>query len=125
MSPLRQNRNEQHNQTETVFSTDDWIVKSGCHFSCINQSMGIQIISSKIDKSTNIQLCNAELFVSFTQILIILFASDLSETCHSNSFSLHFKHRLVIKSRQHTNLQRVYVENIKEKCVAYLEMECK
>lgn len=64
MSPLRQNRDEQHNQTETVFSADDWIVKSGCHFSCVNQSMGIQIISSKVDQTTNIQLCNAELFVS-------------------------------------------------------------
>lgn len=71
MSPLRQNRDEQHNQTETVFSTDEWIVKSGCHFSCINQSMGIQIISSKIDQSTNIQLCNAELFVSWKKKSII------------------------------------------------------
>lgn len=59
---LRQNRNEQYNQT--TFSSNDWIVKSGCHFSCIENSMGIQIISSKSDHTTNIQLCNAEFIVS-------------------------------------------------------------
>lgn len=42
----------------------EWIVKSGCHFSCMEQSKGIQIVSSKIDHSTNIQLCQAETIVS-------------------------------------------------------------
>ncbi|XP_031616412.1 A disintegrin and metalloproteinase with thrombospondin motifs adt-1 isoform X2 [Contarinia nasturtii] len=62
---LRLNRGELHNQT--TFSADDWIVKSGCHFSCLENSMGIQIISSKSDHSTNIQLCNAE-FISCDKI---------------------------------------------------------
>lgn len=60
---VKPNRSEQHNQTVDR-PHDEWIVKSGCHFSCINQSMGIQIISSKMDRTTNIQLCNAEFIVS-------------------------------------------------------------
>lgn len=62
---LRQNRNELTNQS--AYSTDDWIVKSGCHFSCIENSMGIQIIASKSDHTTNIQLCSAEFIVSKTK----------------------------------------------------------
>ncbi|XP_055536789.1 A disintegrin and metalloproteinase with thrombospondin motifs adt-1 [Wyeomyia smithii] len=34
-----------------------WEVKSGCHFSCIGKAKGIQIVASKIDIRTNIQLC--------------------------------------------------------------------
>lgn len=58
---VRQNRNEQYNQS--TLSPTDWTVKSGCHFSCIENSMGIQIIKSH-DHTTNIQLCNAEFIVS-------------------------------------------------------------
>lgn len=60
---LRQNRNEQYNQSSLPLN--DWDVKSGCHFSCIENSMGIQIISSKFDHSTNIQLCHAEFIVNY------------------------------------------------------------
>lgn len=34
-----------------------WEAKSGCHFSCIGKAKGIQIVASKIDIRTNIQLC--------------------------------------------------------------------
>lgn len=70
---LRQNRNESYNQS--IVAHADWDVKSGCHFSCIENSMGIQIISSKADHSTNIQLCNAEFIVM--PLLFILTQSSL------------------------------------------------
>lgn len=60
---VRQHRNELYNN-QTVFSTNEWIVKSGCHFNCIENSMGIQIVSSNLDHSTNIQLCYTEFIVS-------------------------------------------------------------
>lgn len=40
-----------------------WIVKSGCHFSCMRYSLGIQIVMSSIDRSTNIQLCESQTVV--------------------------------------------------------------
>lgn len=40
-----------------------WIVKSGCHFSCMRYSLGIQIVTSSIDRSTNIQLCESQTVV--------------------------------------------------------------
>lgn len=63
---LRQHRNELHSHNHTVFSTNEWTVKSGCHFNCIENSMGIQIVSSNLDHSTNIQLCYTEFIVSYT-----------------------------------------------------------
>lgn len=68
-SSLRQNRIELHNHS--TYSADDWIVKSGCHFSCIQSSMGVQIISSKSDHSTNIQLCHAEFIVNIIYYQIL------------------------------------------------------
>lgn len=65
---LRQHRNDlqshSHSHNHTVFSTNEWTVKSGCHFNCIENSMGIQIVSSNLDHSTNIQLCYTEFIVS-------------------------------------------------------------
>lgn len=61
---LRQHRNELLNHT--VFSKNEWTVKSGCHFNCIENSMGVQIVSSNLDHSTNIQLCYTEFIVSRT-----------------------------------------------------------
>lgn len=80
---LRQNRGELYNQT--TFSTDEWIVKSGCHFSCLENSMGIQIISSKSDHSTNIQLCNAEFIVN---ILNTHITTDIHTRLKPNILSL-------------------------------------
>lgn len=40
-----------------------WIVKSGCHFSCVDKAKGIQIVLSKEDGSKNIQLCSPKLMV--------------------------------------------------------------
>lgn len=62
---LRKNRNELNNQS--AYSADTWTVKSGCHFSCIENSMGIQIISSNLDQTTNIQLCHAEFIVRISK----------------------------------------------------------
>lgn len=63
VNSLRPNRDKQINIVAPI--NNEWNVKSGCHFSCIEQSMGIQIISSKLDQSTNIQLCHAEFVVSY------------------------------------------------------------
>lgn len=41
-----------------------WEVKSGCHFSCMEQSSGIQVVTSVKDRSMNIQLCQAQIDVS-------------------------------------------------------------
>lgn len=41
-----------------------WVVKSGCHFSCMEQSSGIQVVASVRDRSMNIQLCQAQIDVS-------------------------------------------------------------
>lgn len=41
-----------------------WNVKSGCHISCMEESKGIQIVKSSVDDATNIQLCEADTFVS-------------------------------------------------------------
>jgi len=46
-----------------------WIVKSGCHFSCIEASKGIQIVNSRLDGSTNIQLCSPEKIVCISKII--------------------------------------------------------
>lgn len=40
-----------------------WEVKSGCHFGCMEYSKGIQVVASKIDNSTNIQLCEPNVMV--------------------------------------------------------------
>lgn len=42
-----------------------WTVKSGCHFSCMEQSAGVQVISSKLNSATNIQLCSPDILVIF------------------------------------------------------------
>lgn len=42
----------------------NWIVKSGCHFSCMRFSLGIQIVMSSVDRSTNIQLCKTQTVVN-------------------------------------------------------------
>lgn len=44
----------------------EWIVKSGCHFSCMRYSLGIQIVMSSADRSTNIQLCESQTVVRFS-----------------------------------------------------------
>ncbi|XP_038120942.1 A disintegrin and metalloproteinase with thrombospondin motifs adt-1, partial [Culex quinquefasciatus] len=36
---------------------NQWEVKSGCHFNCMEKSKGIQIVASKMDIRTSIQLC--------------------------------------------------------------------
>lgn len=42
-----------------------WNVRSGCHFGCIEQSKGIQIVETYTpDRKSNIQLCEAEPIVS-------------------------------------------------------------
>lgn len=85
LQTVKPNRSEQFNRT--VGPHTEWIVKSGCHFSCINQSMGIQIIASKLDRTTNIQLCNAEFIVSFIQsrkihlLNVHVFFLILSQSC--------------------------------------------
>lgn len=42
--------------------SDLWQVKSGCYFSCMDMSKGIQVIASTISGITNIQLCSPEAF---------------------------------------------------------------
>ncbi|XP_058833011.1 A disintegrin and metalloproteinase with thrombospondin motifs adt-2 isoform X2 [Topomyia yanbarensis] len=37
--------------------SNNWEAKSGCHFSCMEKAKGIQIVASKTDIRTNIQLC--------------------------------------------------------------------
>ncbi|XP_029735370.2 A disintegrin and metalloproteinase with thrombospondin motifs adt-1 [Aedes albopictus] len=36
---------------------NQWDIKSGCHFSCMEKSKGIQIVASRMDIRTSIQLC--------------------------------------------------------------------
>ncbi|XP_062544375.1 A disintegrin and metalloproteinase with thrombospondin motifs adt-1 isoform X2 [Armigeres subalbatus] len=36
---------------------NQWDIKSGCHFSCMGKSKGIQIVASRMDIRTSIQLC--------------------------------------------------------------------
>lgn len=62
-------RQDKTDLTPSAFSSE-WIVKSGCHFSCINQSMGVQIVASKRNQSNNIQLCHAEIFVRVSSKLL-------------------------------------------------------
>lgn len=50
--------------TSNVEKPMQWIVKSGCHFSCMEQSSGIQVVASIKDRSMNIQLCQAQIDVS-------------------------------------------------------------
>lgn len=49
-----------------------WVVKSGCHFSCMEQSSGIQVVASIKDRSMNIQLCQAQIDVRSEYRLICL-----------------------------------------------------
>lgn len=48
----------------TTPSIDKWTIKSGCHFSCMDQAKGLQLVESSIDGVTNIQLCSPDLLVS-------------------------------------------------------------
>lgn len=50
-----------------------WTVKSGCHFSCMEQSAGVQVISSKLNSATNIQLCSPDILVIFYLFIKYLF----------------------------------------------------
>lgn len=108
---LRTNMDKQINIVAPI--NNEWNVKSGCHFSCIEQSMGIQIISSNLDQSTNIQLCHAEFVVSYP-----LHTSNTYFGAHKHKFFSH-----VIKSKQHKTFPRVYVKNFKKKSVVYRAME--
>lgn len=110
------NRSDQHNQTAAV-SYDEWAVKSGCHFSCINQSMGIQIISSKLDRTTNIQLCNAEFIVSYSQARWNRFESGCKPgpICHRGITFFSFQSCDKIETTQEfaTNLCRKYQKKVR------------
>lgn len=53
-----------------------WEVKSGCHFGCMEYSKGIQVVTSKTDNSTNIQLCEPHIMVINT----IIFCKDYNES---------------------------------------------
>lgn len=89
-----------------------WTVKSGCHFSCMEQSAGVQVISSKLNSATNIQLCSSDILVNFEYIYLF--------------FLLIFKffsHAITFKPL--ISLQPLYVQNIVLKFVDYLEVECK
>lgn len=55
---------EADTQNRHKYTVNKWTIKSGCHFSCIDKSKGIQIIVSNIDHSTNIQLCEPDVIVS-------------------------------------------------------------
>lgn len=114
VNALRPNKEKQINIVAPI--NNEWNVKSGCHFSCIEQSMGIQIISSNSDRSTNIQLCHAEFVVSFISI------SHIKNTLGAQK-QLFFSH--VIKSKQHKNFLQIYAKNFKEKFVVYRAMECR
>lgn len=37
-----------------------WIIKSTCHFSCMEEARGIEIVASKVDSMTNIRLCEPD-----------------------------------------------------------------
>lgn len=42
-----------------------WIPKSGCHFSCMENARGLQLVEASRDSaSKNIQLCSPDLMVS-------------------------------------------------------------
>lgn len=101
----------------TFSSSNEWTVKSGCHFNCINQSMGIQIVSSKYDQSTNIQLCHAEIFVNVLKQKY-LFQKFIS-------FKYLLLCRLVINFYLHKSLRRIFAKNIKQRCVVCPGVECK
>lgn len=44
---------------------NQWDVKSGCHFSCMEKAKGIQIVASKMDIRTSIQLCTPNTIVCY------------------------------------------------------------
>ncbi|XP_055379928.1 uncharacterized protein LOC129611040 [Condylostylus longicornis] len=37
---------------------NEWMVKSGCHFSCMDRAKGVQVVQSKTNHTNNIQLCS-------------------------------------------------------------------
>lgn len=46
-------------------SSQQWIAKSGCHFSCMEKARGLQLVEATRDSaSKNIQLCSPDLVVS-------------------------------------------------------------
>lgn len=64
MDKLRNFLPKHERLTSSVERPMQWIVKSGCHFSCMEQSSGIQVVASIKDRSMNIQLCQAQIDVS-------------------------------------------------------------
>lgn len=46
-----------------------WIAKSGCHFSCMENAKGLQLVEASRDStSKNIQLCSPDLVVSHMHV---------------------------------------------------------
>ncbi|XP_049546517.1 A disintegrin and metalloproteinase with thrombospondin motifs adt-1-like isoform X2 [Anopheles darlingi] len=55
----------------------NWETKSGCHFSCIEQSKGVQTVITQDGEMTNIQLCNMNTIACDLVITVHEFASKL------------------------------------------------
>lgn len=60
---------------------NQWDIKSGCHFSCMEKSKGIQIVASRMDIRTSIQLCTPNTIVC-------------SFCCISNNLNTIWKYRM-------------------------------
>ena len=53
----------QPNEKFSYYMKPKWEIKSGCHFSCMDKSTGIQIVTSDSASKTNIQLCHPDSIV--------------------------------------------------------------
>lgn len=93
-----------------------WDIKSGCHFSCISKSKGIQIVASKINIRTSIQLCIPNTIVSIFQLDLCLsfFWATTFWVC-----------RLVIRSWRTMNMRQNFASAINKKCAGSLALVCK
>lgn len=93
-----------------------WTVKSGCHFSCMDQAKGIQIISSTIDNTNNIQLCSPQIMVGISQFFKLSpsFLTRYNPLCS-----------LVINIKPPLNILRIFVHAINSKFEDCPDMGCK
>lgn len=112
LDKIRNNLPKHERLISNVERPTQWIVKSGCHFSCMEQSSGIQVVSSVKDRSMNIQLCQAQIDVS----------SKLT-TRHLDYIAFDFRH--VINCKRHESSRQNCVKIINRRCADWAAVECK
>lgn len=75
----RQKNRPQYAEYKAAPVMTKWTSKSGCHFSCMENAKGLQLVESSPELETNIQLCSPDLLV----ITMKFFNVTLNSFCNT------------------------------------------